>query len=315
MKLRHLGADGPEVSAVGFGAMVLSPGVYGTVDDQDSIHTLQAALDTGVTFVDTARLYGAGHNERLVGRALAGRRDEVRVATKGGLTGTPPQLHVDGSPAALRANLEDSLRDLNTDHVDLYYLHTPDPVVPVEDSIGAMAEFVTQGKVRQLGVSNFDLDQIRRAHAVHRIAVSQDQYSLFYRLPERDGRLRLLDELGIAMVAYSPLGNGVLAGAKLGAEAGDMRGWMSRFQGSEGERVATLSSRFRAIAEREHLAPATLALAWLLTTQPRTIPIPGTRRARNVAANIAAADIELGTDLLGELDRTFGVEAAMHPMF
>jgi hypothetical protein len=185
MKLRQLGADGPRVSAVGYGAMVLSPGVYGGVDDEESVRTLHFALDAGITFLDTARLYGAGHNEELVGRAIAGRREQVVLATKGGLTGTPPELKVDGSPAGLRADLEASLRALDTDHVDLYYLHTPDPVVPVEESIAAMADFVTEGKVRYLGVSNFDLDQLRRAQAIHPITASQDQYSLFYRVPEQ----------------------------------------------------------------------------------------------------------------------------------
>lgn len=315
MKLRQLGADGPRVSAVGYGAMVLSPGVYGGVDDEESVRTLHFALDAGITFLDTARLYGAGHNEELVGRAIAGRREQVVLATKGGLTGTPPELKVDGSPAGLRADLEASLRALDTDHVDLYYLHTPDPVVPVEESIAAMADFVTEGKVRYLGVSNFDLDQLRRAQAIHPITASQDQYSLFYRVPEQQGRVELLHELGIALVAYSPLGNGVLAGARPGAEAGDMRSWMPRFQGAEGDRLAGLSARFGAVAEREHVAPAALALAWLLNRHPHVVPIPGTRRTGNLTTNLAAADLELTPELLDELDRTFPVDAGMQPMF
>ena len=315
MKLRQLGADGPQVPAVGYGAMVLSPGVYGEVDDRESLRTLQFALDAGVTFLDTARLYGEGHNERLVGQAIAGRREQVVLATKGGLTGAPPQLTVDASPAALRADLEASLRALNTDYIDLYYLHTPDPRVPIEESVATMAGFVTEGKVRHLGVSNCDLDQLRRAHATHPITASQDQYSLFYRLPEQQGRVDLLSELGIGLVAYSPLGNGVLAGARPGAEAGDMRGWMPRFQGAEADRLADLGARFRAIAEREHVAPAALALAWLLTAHPHVVPIPGTRRTGNLTTNLAAADLELTAELLDELDRSFPVDAAMQPMF
>ena len=315
MKLRQLGTDGPQVSAVGYGAMVVSPGVYGEVDDAESLRTLRSALDAGTTFLDTARLYGEGHNEQLVGRAIAGRRDQVVLATKGGLTGVPPQLRVDGSPAGLRADLEASLRALDTDHVDLYYLHTPDPQVPVEESIAAMAGFVAEGKVRHLGVSNCDLDQLRRAHATHPITASQDQYSLFYRLPEQEGRVDLLRELGIGLVAYSPLGNGVLAGARPGAEAGDMRGWMQRFQGTEGDRLAGLSARFRAVAEREDVPPAALALAWLLTVHPHVVPIPGTRRVGNLTTNLGAADLELTPGLLDELDRSFPVDAAMQPMF
>jgi aryl-alcohol dehydrogenase-like predicted oxidoreductase len=315
MKLRQLGTDGPSVSAVGYGAMVLSPGVYGQVDDEESLRTLQAALDAGITFLDTARLYGEGHNEELVGRAIAGRRDQVVLATKGGLTGSPPGLKVDGSPDALRADLEASLRALGTDHVDLYYLHTPDPRVPIEASVAAMADFVAEGKVRRLGVSNADLDQLRRAHATHPISASQDQYSLFYRLPEQEGRVELLRELGIALVAYSPLGNGMLAGARPGTEAGDMRSWMRRFQGAEADRVAGLGATFRGIAEREQVSPATLALAWLLAVQPHVVPIPGTRRVVNLTTNVAAADLDLTADLLDELDRSFPVEAAMQPMF
>jgi len=315
MKLRQLGTDGPSVSAVGYGAMVLSPGVYGQVDEGESLRTLQSALEAGITFLDTARLYGEGHNEQLGGRAVEGRREQVVLATKGGLTGAPPQLKVDGSPAALRADLEASLRALGTDYVDLYYLHTPDPRVPIEESIAAMADFVAEGKVRHLGVSNADLDQLRRAHATHPITASQDQYSLFYRLPEHEGRVELLHELGISLVAYSPLGNGVLAGARPGTEAGDMRSWMRRFQGTEADRLAGLSAQFRSIAEREHLSPAALALAWLLNVHPHVVPIPGTRRVSNLTTNLAAADLDLTAELLKELDHSFPVDAGMQPMF
>ena len=315
MKQRTLGTAGPAVSAVGFGAMVLSPGIYGTVDDTDSIRTLHAVIERGVTLIDTARLYGDGHNEALIGRALAGHRDQVVLATKGGITGNPPAIAVDGTPAGLRRDLEASLTALDVDHIDLYYLHAPDPDVAVEDSIGAMASFVAEGKVRHLGVSNMNLDQIRRAHATHPVAASQDQYSLLYRQPETEGRLALVAELGISMVAYSPLANGILAGAKPGTEPGDMRSWMPRFAGDEGQRLAALADQFETIAARQHLHPATLALAWLLAQNPNIIPIAGTRRIANLHTNIAAVDVDLSFEVVAELDAAFGPGVSMAPMF
>ena len=311
MKHRMLGTAGPAVSAVGFGAMVLSPGVYGTVDDADSIRTLNAAIDRGVTLIDTARLYGDGHNEALIGKAIAGRRDEVVLATKGGVAGNV----IDASPAGLRRDLEASLAALGVDHIDLYYLHFPDPDVAVEDSIGEMAAFVTEGKVSYLGVSNMELDQLRRAHATHRIVASQDEYSLLWRRPETAGRLDALAELGISLVAYSPLANGILAGAKPGAEPGDVRAWMSRFSGDEGERLAALADQFEAIAARENLHPATLALAWLLAQRPDIVPIAGTRRMANLDTNLAAAEVDLSAEVLAQLDTEFGPEASMAAMF
>jgi aryl-alcohol dehydrogenase-like predicted oxidoreductase len=312
---RLLGTGGPAVSPIGYGAMVLSPGIYGQVDDTDSISTLRAVLDAGITLIDTARLYGDGHNERLVGRAIAGRRDEVTLATKGGLTGNPPQMALDGSPAALRRDVEASLTALGTDHIDLYYLHAPDPNVPVEDSIGAIASFVAEGKVRSIGVSNLDLDRLRRAHAVHPVAASQDQYSLLYRVPDQENRVATLRKLGIALVAYSPLANGALAGARPGTEPGDMRSWMARFAGENGQRVAELSAEFARIATREQLSPATLALAWLLAQGDHVIPIPGTRRAANLKTGLDAAVLTLEPGLIAELDATFPASGSIAAMF
>lgn len=312
MKQRTLGKNGPQVSAIGYGAMVLSPGIYGAVNDEASIKTLQYALEQGLNFIDTARLYGSGHNEELVGRAIRGRREQVVLATKGGLTGAPPQVNLDGSPAGLRANLEASLKDLGTDYIDLYYLHTPDPKVPVEESIGGMAEFVREGKVRYLGVSNFSLEQIRKAHAVHPIQASQDQYSLFYRQPEEEGRVRLLKELGIALVAYSPLGQGMLGGGVKGSfQRGDFRAYSPRFQGDNLERIQQLAGQFQAIAEEAKVKPATLALAWLLHQGEHIVPIPGTRSIENLESNLAAADLELDAALLGKLGQTFPLAVSM----
>ncbi|MEE8600089.1 aldo/keto reductase [Euzebya tangerina] len=315
MEHRTLGTNGPAVSAIGYGAMVLSPDIYGQVDDDDSIRTLHAAIERGVTLIDTARLYGDGHNEALIGRALDGRRDGVILATKGGLTGNPPDIQVDGSPAGLRRDLEASLTALGVDHIDLYYLHAPDPDVDVESSYGTMATFVQDGTVRHLGVSNMALEDIRRCHAMHPISASQDQYSLLWREPEDDGRLDLLDELGIALVAYSPLANGILAGAKPGVEAGDMRSWMPRFAGDAGSRVAQVADAFTDIAAREGVHPATLALAWLLHQRPNLVPIAGTRKVANLDNNVAAVDLDLSADLLAELDRTFSPEESIAPMF
>ncbi|MGL4744492.1 MAG: aldo/keto reductase [Dermatophilaceae bacterium] len=316
MRTTPLGHTGIEVSAVAFGTMALSPGVYGPAEEAESIATIHAALDAGVTFIDTARLYGGGTNEVLVGKALAGRRDEVTLATKGGLTtGADGQITPDGAPATLRRHLDASLAALEVESVDLYYLHSPDPSVPVAESVGAMAEFVAEGKVRFLGVSNCSVPQLREAAAVHPIAATQDQYSLLWRRPETEGRIAALDELGVTLVAWSPLGGGVLAGAVPGAEPGDMRSWMPRFAGAEGERVAGLSSQFRSVAARERIAPSTLALAWLSRHREPVVPLAGTRKVANIASIAAAADVDLSAELSAELDAMFPPEASMAPLF
>ncbi len=311
MKRRTLGKDGPTVSAIGYGAMVLSPGVYGGVSDDASLETLRYALDHGVTLIDTAFAYGGGHNEELVGRAVRGRRESVTLATKGGLSFEAGRPVFDGRPAALRSNLGTSLKRLGTAYVDVYYLHNADPSVPVEDSVGEMAKFVTEGKVRFLGVSNLSVEQIRKAQDVHPIHASEDQYSLFYRRPE-EGRVKVLRELGIALVAYSPLGQGVLGGAlKSSFDQGDFRAHGPRFQGTNLARVQELGRQFKAIAADARLPPATLALAWLLHQGDHVIPIPGTRSVENLESNLAAADLELEPHLLKQLDETFPPSVSM----
>jgi aryl-alcohol dehydrogenase-like predicted oxidoreductase len=312
---RTLGASGPSVSAIGFGAMVLTPGIYGDVNDAESAATLNAAIDAGINFIDTARMYGNGANESLVGSAIAARRSEVVLATKGGITGNPPEIVLDGSPAALRANLEASLTALQTDYVDVYYLHSPDYKVPVEESYGAMAEFVKEGKVRHLGVSNFTVDQIRAVHSIHPISASQDQFSLLWRTPEQEGRVKLLKELGIALVAYSPLANGALAGAALTGGANDMRGHLPRFAGDEGVRIAALAQQFGALASGLSVTPAALALAWLLHQGDHIIPIPGSRKVKNLAANREAVSLQLSPETLRKLDGIFPPSASMLAMF
>lgn len=312
MKTRTLGKNGSSVSSIGYGAMVLSPGIYGAVNDEASLETLAYALEHDLNFIDTAFAYGSGHNEELVGRAIRSRREQVVLATKGGIYFNAQGPILDGRPEALRSNLETSLKRLAVEYVDLYYLHTPDPKVPVEESIGEMGKFVQEGKARFLGVSNFSLEQIRRAHAVHPIHASQDQYSLFYRQPEAEGRVELLKELGIALAAYSPLGQGVLSGGiKSSFEQGDFRAYSPRFRGENLERVQGLGQQFKAIADEAGIKPAALALAWLLRQGQHIIPIPGTRSIENLKVNLAAADLELTLGLLDQLERTFPAAVSM----
>lgn len=316
MNHRTLGKNGPKVSAIGYGAMVLSPGIYGKVDDAQSLATLDYAIENGINFLDTAHLYGfgTGHNEMLVGKAIQGRRDKIILATKGGLGVGQHGPVVDGSPATLRAHLETSLQRLNTDYIDLYYLHTPDPKTPVSESIGAMAQFVKEGKVHYLGISNFSLEQIREAQSVHPIHASQDQYSLFFRQPEDEGRVKLLQDLGISLVAYSPLGQGILGGA-VKPEQGDFRANTARFQGEHLERAQKLGEQFRAIATEENLNPASLAIAWLLHQSEHIIPIPGTRSSKNLATNIAATDLKLKPELVTKLNEAFPPSVSLIPLF
>jgi aryl-alcohol dehydrogenase-like predicted oxidoreductase len=318
MKYRTLGKNGPRVSSIGYGAMVLSPGIYGAVNDEQSLETLDYAIEHGINFFDTAHMYGfgTGHNEKLLGQAFSKRRDQVVIATKGGLViGADGRPGLDGSPENLRKQLELSLQRLETDYVDVFYLHVPDPKVPVSESIGAMAGFVQEGKVRYLGISNFNLEQIRMAHATHQIHASQDQYSLFFRGPEDEGRTQLLQDLGIAMVAYSPLGQGVLGGASIQTSPDDYRTTTARFQGDQLEHAQRLGEQFRAIAQDAGINPAALAIAWLLHQGEHIVPIPGTRRAQNLKTNIEAVNLELSTDLLGQLNQTFPASVSMVPAF
>jgi aryl-alcohol dehydrogenase-like predicted oxidoreductase len=304
VRQRSLGGNGPKVSVIGFGAMVLSPGIYHEVRDEDSARTLRAALDSGVNFVDTADIYGAGHNERLVGSVLADRRDQVVLATKFGGNSdeegrTTPGL---GRPEYVREAIDASLRRLGTDHVDLYYQHRVDPTTPIEETVGAMAELVASGKVRHLGLSEASPRTIRRAHAVHPIAALQTEYSLLTRDPERDV-LGTCTELGIAFVAYSPLGRGLLGGLLRGAA--DLRGddWRQgnpRFQGDNLDRNLTLVEPLRELAEAKGVQVAQLALAWVL--HRATVAIPGTRDAERARANSAAGDVELDEETVRRLD-------------
>ncbi|MCB0882764.1 MAG: aldo/keto reductase [Thermoleophilia bacterium] len=311
MNTRFLGPARLAVSAVGLGAMGFS-GSYGAAEDDESIRTIRRALDVGVTFIDTADVYGDGHNEELVGRAIAGRRDDVVLATKFGFVSSPlsqgPQ--VDGSPAHLREAIEASLRRLGVDHVDLYYLHRVDPRVPVEETVGAMADLVREGKVRHLGLSEVGPAVLRRAHRVHPITAVQNEYALWTRLPEHE-LLPTLQELNVGLVAFSPLGRGLLAGAlQAGAEfgEGDVRGHMPRFAKGNLDRNAVIADAVARVAEARRATPAQVALAWVLRRWDRIVPIPGSRRAERIEENAAAADIVLNDAEMTALERAAAPE-------
>jgi aryl-alcohol dehydrogenase-like predicted oxidoreductase len=312
MQQRWLGPD-LEVSAIGYGAMVLVPGMYGSVDDDDAIGTLRHALDLGISLIDTSDAYGPDHhNERLVGRALAGRREEAVVATKFGyvLDGGPGR-HVDVSwdvdplvnaePQVARRAIDASLAALGVDVVDLWYLHFPDPATPVEETVGAMAEAVQAGKARALGLCNVDADTLRRAHAVHPIAAVQNEYSLWTRGAEAEV-LAACRELGVGFVPWAPLGSGFLTGTVTSVRGDDFRRRHPRFQGENLQRNVDRFAPLREIAVGIGVSPTGLALAWLLHQGPSVVPIPGTRTAAHLDDNAAAADVRLSDADLARID-------------
>ncbi len=308
---RTLGTAGPHgplrVSPLGLGCMGMSE-FYGAHDDEESTATIRRALDLGVTLVDTADMYGPFTNEELVGRAIAGRRDEVVLATKFGNERLPDgtRLGINGSPDYVRRACDDSLRRLGVDHIDLYYQHRVDPDVPIEDTVGAMAGLVQAGKVRHLGLSEASPATIRRAHAVHPVTALQTEYSLFTRDVE-DEILPLLRELGIGLVPYSPLGRGLLTGAITSAadlDADDRRrsDYFPRFGGDALEANLRLVAEVRRLAEDKGCTPAQLALAWVLAQGEDVVPIPGTRRAQRLEENVGAVEVTLSTDDLAALE-------------
>jgi aryl-alcohol dehydrogenase-like predicted oxidoreductase len=308
---RALGAL--RVPAVGFGAMVLSPGMYGGVEEAQAVAALRAALDAGSTFIDTSDGYGPdGHNERLVGKAVAGRREDVVLATKFGfrmLPGAEPhrfsvgytfgELAVNADPRHIRAYAEQSLRELATDYIDLYYPHFPDPQVPIEETVGAVSRLVEAGMVRHLGLSNVTAAQLRAAHAVHPVAAVQTEWSMWR--PIDPALLETGRELGIGFVAWSPLGGGFLTGNVTRIAAGDFRRNAPRF--SE-RNLAANNDRFapvRAMAHELGLTPGQLALAWLLGQDPAVVPIPGSRTPAHIRENIGAARAALHPDTMSRL--------------
>jgi aryl-alcohol dehydrogenase-like predicted oxidoreductase len=300
MQTRKLGRNGPTVSALGLGCMSMSY-AYGETDDDESIATLHRALDLGVTFLDTADQYGPHTNERLVGRGIAGRRDEVFLATKFGIVREPGDFAntaVNGRPEYVRSSIEGSLERLGVDHVDLYYLHRVDPDTPIEETVGAMAQLVQEGKVRYLGLSEASPETLRRACAVHQVTALQTEYSLWTRDPE-DGVLDACRELGVGFVAYSPLGRGFLTGAIRSADdlsADDWRRTNPRFQGENFQRNLDLVAEVERLAAEKDVTPAQLALAWVLAQGDDVVPIPGTRRRTRLEENAGALDVELTDD-------------------
>ncbi|ADB31514.1 aldo/keto reductase [Kribbella flavida DSM 17836] len=303
------------VSSLGLGCMGMSQAYGVRDDDAESIATVHAAIDAGCTFLDTADVYGDGANEELVGRALAGRRDQVVLATKFGFrrdqAGDTMPTIVDGSPEYARKALDASLRRLGVEHIDLWYLHRRDPQVPIEESVGAMAEAVQAGKVRHLGLSEVSGETVRAAHAVHPIAAVQSEWSLWTRDPET-GVLPTLRELGIGFVPFSPLGRGFLTGqitspADFGPD--DMRASMPRFTGDNFQKNLDLVAKVKELAAARGVTPGQLALAWLLAQGNDVAPIPGTKRRSYLAENLGAADITLTPEELTALDEAFPPDA------
>ncbi len=314
MQERMLGTPGLKsgltVSAVGLGCMGMSQS-YGVRDDDESIRTIHHAIDLGVTFFDTADVYGSGSNERLVGRALGSQRGAIVLATKCGIVPTAVKSSgVDGSPAHVREACDGSLARLGTDAIDLYYLHRVDPATPIEDTVGAMSDLVRAGKVRYIGLSEASAATIRRAHRVHPITAVQSEYSLWWREPERTV-LPTCRELGIGFVPFSPLGRGYLAGAAIDVEhlpESDMRRRLPRFLPDQMKQNARLNDALRERAEARRCTSAQLSLAWLLAKGPHIVPIPGTKRRTYLDENAAAADMALSADEVASLDTVFGYD-------
>ena len=305
MKTRVLGTGGPTVSAIGLGCMGMSE-FYGTADQAEAEATIRRALDLGVTLLDTADMYGPFTNEELVGRAIAGRRDEVVLATKFGNMRGPngERLGINGHPDYVRRACEDSLRRLKVDVIDLYYQHRVDPNVPIEDTVGAMGELVTAGKVRFLGMSEAAPETLERALEVHAIHALQTEYSLWSRDPE-DELLPLCDKFGIAFVPYSPLGRGFLTGrfkSPSDLPAGDFRGKNPRFQGDNFQRNLDVVTKVGEIAAERGCTTAQLALAWLLAQGDQIVPIPGTTQRKRLEENVGAVDVVLTDDDLARIE-------------
>ncbi|ULO06615.1 aldo/keto reductase [Paenibacillus sp. 19GGS1-52] len=300
METRKLGNSELIVSSIGLGLMGMSPGLYGETNDENSLDTIHRALELGVTLLDTADVYGNGHNEELLGQALKGRRDQAVVATK--FAFGPNFQGINGHPDYVRKSVDDSLRRLGLDYIDLYYQHRVDPNVPIEDTVGAMAELVAAGKVRYLGLSEADAPTIRRAHAVHPISALQTEYSLWSRDVE-DDILPVVNELGITFVAYSPLSRGFITGELQKFEdfaANDIRRHLPRFQGENFQRNVDLVNKIQDMAAEKNATASQLALAWVMANG--ALPIPGTKRVKYLEENAGAVELKLTSEDLARLE-------------
>jgi aryl-alcohol dehydrogenase-like predicted oxidoreductase len=300
MNKRTLGTNGPQVSEIGLGCMGMSA-FYGATDEGEAIRTIHRALELGCNFLDTSDMYGPHTNERLLGGAIKDRREQVFLATKFGIKlemTDPPRRAIDGSAAYVKEACEGSLGRLGVEHIDLYYQHRVDPKTPIEETVGAMAELVKEGKVRHLGLSEASAETIRKAHAVHPITAVQTEYSLWTRDVEEE-ILPTLQELGIALVAYSPLGRGFLSGRFSSPEEldeGDFRRYGPRFSGENLKHNLQLAQGVKELARQKGVTPGQLALAWVLSRGEQVVPIPGTKRVKYLEENVKAAEIELSKE-------------------
>jgi aryl-alcohol dehydrogenase-like predicted oxidoreductase len=318
MKSITLGSSGVTSSILGLGCMGMSE-FYGARDDDQSLRTLERAFELGVTHYDTSNVYGRGHNETLVGRFIANKRDRITLASKFGVVRDPDgpdgstyDRGIDNSPAYMRQCCEDSLRRLGTDRIDLYYVHRTDPKVRIEDTVGALGQLVTEGKIRAIGLSEVTADQLRRAHAAHPVAALQSEYSLWTREPEADV-LPACRDLGITFVAYSPLGRGFLTGAieqSSSLSSDDFRLTSPRFQGENFERNRALLQKVKALCDRKGCTPGQMALAWLRYRDQDVVPIPGTKRVKYLEENVGSIDVALSAADLALLEETFPVGGA-----